>query len=146
MNRNDLPAPNTTCKVCGRQYRRCKTCAQLRNRGIEAWREYCDSPECYQTYILSQMDDVSSITMEDYERVMAYELPEGRKPVDEIAEKLEEVKKKLEERENAAKKDNSGDKKGKKYKAYDGYDKDDRYSKDDKGNKDDKFNEEKDVK
>ena len=87
-----------TCEVCGRKYRQCKTCAQLHARGIEAWREHCDSIECYQTLILSQTEDVSKITKEDFDRVMSFELPEGRKPVKEIADKLDAIEKKLNEK------------------------------------------------
>lgn len=98
INRNDLPPANMTCEVCGRKYRRCKTCAQMHSRGIEAWREHCDSIECYQTLVLSQMEDVSNLTREQFDRVMSFELPEGRKPVKEIADKLDVIEKKLNEK------------------------------------------------
>lgn len=96
MNRNDLPAPNKECEVCGRKYRRCKKCIELKNRGVEAWREHCDSIECYMTLVFSQTEDISNVSMEEYERIVALELPEGRKPIPEIQEKLDAIKAKLE--------------------------------------------------
>lgn len=100
MNRNDLPAPNMTCEVCGRKYRRCKKCAELHGHGIEAWREHCDSIECYQTLIFSQIDPAEA-TQEEYDRVVALELPEDRKPVDEIQAKLDEIGKQIKARATA---------------------------------------------
>ena len=97
MNRADLPQPNKTCEVCGRKYRRCKKCVELRNRGVEAWREHCDSIECYQTLILANSDP-SKVTLEEYERVIALELPEGNKPVKEIQDKLDAIKSAIDEK------------------------------------------------
>ena len=120
MNRNDLPAPNATCEICGRQYRRCKKCIELRSRGIEAWREHCDSIECYQTLVFVQTEDKSAITKEEYERVIAFELPEGRKPVKSVQDKLDQIKvalygeekkvEKVEEKENKDSRDNKDNK------------------------------------
>ena len=92
MNRNDLPKPNATCEVCGRMYRSCKTCAQLRSSGIEAWREHCDSIECYQTLVFCSTEDLSKVSKDEYEYVMSLELPEGRKPVENIQKKLDKIK------------------------------------------------------
>ena len=97
MNRNDLPAPNAICEVCGREYRRCKKCIEMKSRGIEAWREHCDSMECYQTLILTQMDP-SVVTKEQYDRIMSFEYPEGRKPVADIKKKLKTIKENLDTR------------------------------------------------
>ena len=72
----------------------------MRNRGIETWREHCDSIECYQTLVLSQTEDISKITQEEYDRVIAYELPEGRKPIKEIQDKLDNIKAQLEKKNN----------------------------------------------
>lgn len=102
MNRNDLPAPNAICEVCGRQYRRCKKCIELKSRGIEAWREHCDSIECYQTLVLTQTEDLSNISKEEYERVISFELPEGRKPVKEIQKKLDNIGLSIENREKTS--------------------------------------------
>lgn len=102
MNRNDLPAPNAICEVCGRQYRRCKKCIELKSRGIEAWREHCDSIECYQTLILTQTEDLSNISKEEYERVISFELPEGRKPVKEIQKKLDNIGLSIKNREKTS--------------------------------------------
>lgn len=117
MNRNDLPAPNKECEVCGRKYRRCKRCIEMRSRGIEAWREHCDSAECYMTLVLSQTD-ASKVTREEYERVIGYELPEGRKPVKEIQDKLDKIKSAIEERES---KKNTWKSESKPYNSYNSY-------------------------
>lgn len=103
MNRNDLPAPNKECEVCGRSYRRCAKCAQMRSRGIEAWREHCDSYECYQTLIFTQ-EDLSKVTQDQYDRVIAFELPEGRKPIKSIQEKLDAIHAELQRRKREVKK------------------------------------------
>ena len=103
MNRNDLPAPNKECEVCGRLYRRCVKCAKMRSRGIEAWREHCDSYECYQTLIFTQ-EDMSKITQDQYDRVIAFELPEGRKPIAPIQEKLDAIRAELQRRKREVKK------------------------------------------
>ena len=97
MNRADLPQPNKTCEVCGRKYRRCKKCIELRNRGVEAWREHCDSIECYQTLIFANSDP-SKATLEEYNRVIALELPEGNKPIKEIQDKLDAIKNIIDEK------------------------------------------------
>lgn len=96
MNRNDLPAPNKECEVCGRKYRRCKKCIEMKNRGVEAWREHCDSVECYMTLVFSQTSDISKLTMDDYNNIISLELPEGRKPVEEIQSKLDRIKETIE--------------------------------------------------
>ena len=44
------------------------------------------------------MEDVSNLTREQFDRVMSFELPEGRKPVKEIADKLDAIEKKLNEK------------------------------------------------
>ena len=110
MNRNSLPEKNMICETCGRAYRRCKKCAELKHGGIEAWREHCDSIECYQTLVFSQTEDLSTVTMEEYNRVIAFELPEGRKPVEAVQEKLDKIKDYLNEQEGikALKRDNFG--------------------------------------
>lgn len=86
-----------TCEVCGRKYRRCKKCAELHGYGIEAWREHCDSIECYQILIFSQSDP-SKVTQEEFDRVTVLELPEGGKPVKEIQDKLDEIEKAIKAR------------------------------------------------
>ena len=98
MNRKDLPPANMTCEVCGRKYRRCKTCAQMHSRGIETWREHCDSVECYMTLVLSQTEP-SKVTLEEYNNVINLELPEGRKPVEDIQSKLDAIKTDIDNRE-----------------------------------------------
>lgn len=103
MNRNDLPQANNTCETCGHKYRRCNKCSQMRNRGIEAWRARCDCIECYQTLIFSQTDDLSTITREQYNTIISYELPEGRKPIKEIQDKLDAIDKYLTEQEEKEK-------------------------------------------
>ena len=99
MNRENLPAPNMICEVCGRKYRRCNKCYELKNRGIEAWREHCDSIECYQTLLFVNSDDYSKLTKEEYDRVIAFELPDGRDPVESIQNKLDEIKAVIESKE-----------------------------------------------
>ena len=98
MNRKDLPEANATCETCGHRYRVCKTCAQMRSRGMEAWRTHCDCAECYQIYILTNMlyDD---ITREAYDRAMQLELPEDREPTREVQRKLDSIEHYLSEKE-----------------------------------------------
>lgn len=103
MNRADLPQPNATCEVCGRKYRRCKKCIELKQRGIETWREHCDSIECYQTLVFANTKDVSNLTLEDYNNVIALELPDGNRPVKEIQEKLNAIKKAIIEKDRVNK-------------------------------------------
>lgn len=98
MNRKDLPAANATCETCGHKYRVCKTCSQMRSRGIDAWRTHCDCAECYQIYILTNMD-YKDITREAYERAMALELPEDREPTREVQKKLDSIGHYLSEKE-----------------------------------------------
>ena len=99
MNRNDLPAPNAECEVCGRKYRKCKKCLQMKTMGIETWRDHCDSYECYQVYILATTTDYNKITKEEYDRIVNLELPEERKPVHDIQEKLDRIKEHLDANE-----------------------------------------------
>ena len=94
MNRNDLPQANMTCEVCGHKYRRCKTCAQMRSRGIETWREHCDSPECYQIWILAN-DETIKLTKEEFDRIKNIELPEEREITKETKEKIDAVEQRM---------------------------------------------------
>ena len=98
MNRKDLPEANATCETCGHRYRVCKTCAQMRSRGIDAWRMHCDCAECYQIYILTNMD-YKDITREAYDRAMQLELPEDREPTREVQKKLDGIDHYLSEKE-----------------------------------------------
>lgn len=98
MNRKDLPEANATCETCGHRYRVCKTCAQMRSRGIDAWRTHCDCAECYQIYILTNMD-YKDITREAYDRAMQLELPEDREPTREVQKKLDGIDHYLSEKE-----------------------------------------------
>ena len=90
MNRNDLPEANATCEICGHKYRICKTCAQMRARGIESWRQHCDSYECSMYYYLLNKD-YKDITEEEYKNVFAVELPEEREFTKEVQKKLDGV-------------------------------------------------------
>lgn len=105
MNRADLPAPNATCEVCGRKYRKCQKCIEMRSRGIETWRQHCDSIECYQTLVLVNVKDISTIMRDEYERVVSFELPDGRKPIPEIQKKLNSIKTALDERDKKKEKE-----------------------------------------
>lgn len=98
MNRKDLPEANATCETCGHRYRVCKTCAKMRSRGIDAWRTHCDCAECYQIYILTNMD-YKDITREAYDRAMQLELPEDREPTREVQKKLDGIENYLSEKE-----------------------------------------------
>ena len=129
MNRDDLPAPNATCVVCDHKYRMCKRCIELRFRGVEAWRMYCDSPECYQVYVFSN-EDPAKVTKEEYDRVMEIELPEGRKVNKATKEKLDAIKKTIDYNnysytniKNNSEKDNSSNGNTKYDKKYDSNDK-----------------------
>ena len=97
MNRNDLPASNANCEVCGKPYRRCNKCIELRNRGIDMWRYHCDCAECYQIYSLVQRDP-STITLEEYEYMKSIKLPEDRKPVLEVKGKMDTIRERFENR------------------------------------------------
>ena len=100
INRKDLPEANTTCKTCGRKYRLCKRCLKLRSMGLESWREYCDCVECYQVYtVLSK--DIKDITKEEFDYIMAIELPEGQEYTEEIKNKFSEVKKYFDSKNNS---------------------------------------------
>lgn len=92
INRKDLPEANTTCKICGRRYRLCNRCLQLRSMGLESWREYCDCIECYQTYVVLSKD-IDDITKEEFDYISTLELPTGQEYTKEVAAKFEEVKK-----------------------------------------------------
>ena len=94
LNRGDLPKPNATCQVCGRQYRICNTCSKMKRAGIESWRTKCDSVECYQTLIFTEQP-ISECTIEQLEYVKSMELPEDRKPIKEIQDKLDAIEAEL---------------------------------------------------
>ena len=70
----------------------------MHSRGIETWREHCDSVECYMTLVLSQTEP-SKVTLEEYNNVINLELPEGRKPVEDIQSKLDAIKTDINNRE-----------------------------------------------
>lgn len=92
INRKDLPEANTTCKICGRKYRLCKRCLQLRTMGIESWRENCDCIECYTVYqVLKKPNE--EITKEEYESILSVELPVGQEYTTEIKTRFKELKK-----------------------------------------------------
>lgn len=99
MNRKDLPEANATCEICGHRYRICNKCMQLRYRGIEAWRQHCDSPECYFAYILinTNYDD---ITREQFEHVINTELPDGREYTRDVQKKIDGIEQYLKEKES----------------------------------------------
>ena len=60
--------------------------------GLESWREYCDCIECYQVYsVLSK--DFKDVTKEEFDYIMAIELPEGQEYTEETKNKLTELKK-----------------------------------------------------
>ena len=90
MNRKDLPEANAICETCGHRYRVCKTCAQMRYRGIDTWRTHCDCVECYHIYILTHTEQ-DKITKEQFDFVMSLELPEGREPTREVQKKLDGI-------------------------------------------------------
>ena len=90
MNRNDLPEANATCEVCGHRYRVCNKCIRMKYRGIEAWRQHCDSPECYLTYILINQDPKDT-TREQLETVLSLELSDGREFTKDVQKKLDGI-------------------------------------------------------
>ena len=90
MNRNDLPKPNTTCEICGHQYRICSKCAQMRSRGLETWRQHCDSYECAMYYYLLKKD-YSEITKEEFDNVINTQLPDDREPTKDIQIRLDRI-------------------------------------------------------
>ena len=103
MNRNDLPEPNATCEVCGHKYRICQKCAQMRLRGIEAWRQHCDSYECAMYYYLVNKDQ-KDITEDEFNNVMGIELPDNRQLTKEMQNKLDGIEHYLSENKNLDKK------------------------------------------
>lgn len=111
MNRNDLPEPNATCEVCGHKYRICQKCAQMRLRGIEAWRQHCDSYECAMYYYLVSKDH-KDITEDEFNNVMGIELPDGRQLTKEMQNKLDGIENYLSEQKNSMKKKNDDEMKG----------------------------------
>ena len=119
MNRNDLPTPNAICEVCGKPYRRCNKCIELRSRGIETWRIHCDSMECYQAYIILNKDQ-DEITKEEFEYLSTMKLPDGRKYTKENKAKVDELKKKYvpNKFDNNKYGENRNNKKNDKYKYY----------------------------
>lgn len=98
MNRKDLPEANATCEICGHRYRICNKCLQMRSRGIEAWRQHCDSPECYLVYIAIN-EDPDKITKEQYEVALHTELPEERQFTKDVQRKLDAIEHYLLEKE-----------------------------------------------
>lgn len=97
MNRKDLPEANATCEICGGKYRICKKCSNLKARGIEAWRQHCDSYECAMYYYLL-IDDIDNITQEVFDNVMKVELPEGRQLTKENQIKMDGIEHYLSEK------------------------------------------------
>lgn len=41
-----------TCYVCGKKYKACPKCDELKGHGIRGWRLNCDTPECYQVFCI----------------------------------------------------------------------------------------------
>lgn len=89
MNRNDLPKPNSVCKVCGRPYYRCSKCIELRSRGLMSWKLYCDTPECFQVYMLLQNKD--EVSKEEYKNILNIELPGERQMVQKYTDMLYDI-------------------------------------------------------
>jgi len=77
MNRNDLPEPNAICKICGRPYHKCKRCIELKNRGIHAWKLFCDTIECYGVYNAINNTD-SNLTQKGFKEACSVVLPDNR--------------------------------------------------------------------
>ena len=77
MNRDDLPSPNAVCEICGREYRKCRRCIELKSHGIKAWKLYCDTLECY--IIWSAINQpIDNITEKGFKEKCNIELPDGR--------------------------------------------------------------------
>ena len=51
---SDLPKANAQCVICSRKYYVCEKCIKLHYNGIESWRLFCDSPKCYEAYVILQ--------------------------------------------------------------------------------------------
>lgn len=103
MNRKDLPEPNAICQVCGHGYRICSTCNEMKKRGIEAWRQHCDSYECAMVYYLIT-DRYESIDRERYNNVISVELPDDRTFTREVQTKLDGIEHYLSELDKKDKK------------------------------------------
>ena len=52
--------PNHTCQVCGAKYYACNKCLQNGH-----WKIYCESPSCYQVYIIIAEYQKELITKEE---------------------------------------------------------------------------------
>lgn len=102
MNRDDLPKPNTTCKICGKPYYRCARCIELHSAGVDSWRLNCDTAECYMVWCDLQMPldkDKREVSKSQWEEVLNYELPDGRKYLPQVQEYINELSDKYTEKE-----------------------------------------------
>ncbi len=51
---SDLPKANAQCVICSHKYYVCEKCIKLHYNGIESWRLFCDTPKCYEAYVILQ--------------------------------------------------------------------------------------------
>ena len=72
----------------------------MRSRGIETWRQHCDSYECAMYYYLLQKD-YSEVTKEEYETVVNTQLPDGRELTRNIQVRLDGYEHYLSEQEKS---------------------------------------------
>lgn len=43
---------NATCQTCGSPYHVCRSCKEMNDSGIFNWRANCDTPECFQIFLI----------------------------------------------------------------------------------------------
>ena len=91
MNRNDLPAPNANCEVCGTPYHRCSKCIKLRDKGIDTWKLHCDTSRCYQVLKAVEWAENRMIDAKEFNDSISEKLPDGREFTSDMIERINRI-------------------------------------------------------
>lgn len=80
--------PNKTCIVCGKAYHACKRCDELKNAGLLSWKANCDTPGCYQAYLVLSGYKSGEYSAKEAKQLLDRVLEDQMKPYEKHAEKL----------------------------------------------------------
>ena len=92
MNRESFNKPNAECAICGKKYYRCAKCIQLKRSGVEAWKLYCDTFECFSVRCLLENAKKGNFDSNALDELMGIELADGRELLPSVKEEIETLK------------------------------------------------------